>query len=237
MEDQFSYIGDELDLFKAAVNWKRYFRDTLAAHIKGDVLEVGAGIGGTTSTFAPLTFKRWHCLEPDPQLVGQLNKQLKELPAENNYTVETGTVAGMDGASKFDAVLYIDVLEHIEDHEGEMAEVRKVVKPGGVIIVLSPAHQSLFTPFDERIGHFRRYSKKSLRAVAPEGFKELRMDYIDSIGLMASMANRALLNQSMPTSKQIRTWDSFLVPVSKLMDPLLGGSIGKSVIGVWQAPQ
>ena len=58
--------------------------------------------------------------------------------------------------------------------------------------------------------------------------------YLDSCGLLASVANRLLLSQSIPTTKQIGLWDSYMVPVSRLTDPLIGFSIGKSLIGIWQ---
>ena len=58
--------------------------------------------------------------------------------------------------------------------------------------------------------------------------------YLDSIGLLASLANRLLLNQSMPTAAQIKTWDSVLVPCSRVLDPFLFGAVGKSVLGIWR---
>ena len=60
------------------------------------------------------------------------------------------------------------------------------------------------------------------------------MLYLDSAGLIASLANRYLLKQNIPTIKQIRTWDSFLVTLSKFLDPLLGYKLGKSLLAVFQ---
>ena len=87
-------------------------------------------------------------------------------------TVEllTGTIADiLDRPQRFDAVLYIDVLEHIEDDRGELERATRLLREGGYLIVLSPAHQWLFSPFDEAIGHFRRYDRRSLGALQPAG--------------------------------------------------------------------
>jgi len=100
--------------------------------------------------------------------------------------------------------------------------------------VLSPAHEFLFTPFDTAIGHFRRYSRASLRASAPDTLRTEKLVYLDAAGMLASAANRLLLQSSMPTERQILTWDRLLVPISRLVDPIFAGRIGKSVLGVWR---
>src|SRR5262249_19659327 len=136
-------------------------------------------------------------------------------------------------AARFDAILYIDVLEHIEDDRGELARAAERLNAGGALIVLSPAHPFLYTPFDAEIGHFRRYTRASLRAAAPDSLRIGKLKYLDSAGMLASAGNRVLLKASMPTEKQILTWDRMLVPVSRVIDPLLMGRVGKSVLGIW----
>jgi len=59
---------------------------------------------------------------------------------------------------------------------------------------------------------------------------------LDSAGTLASLANRLALHQSMPTLRQIAVWDRVLVPVSRVLDPLLAYSIGKVVLAVWRKP-
>ena len=52
--------------------------------------------------------------------------------------------------------------------------------------------------------------------------------------MLASLGNRLLLRSSQPTRAQIRIWDDFMVPVSRLIDPLLFGRVGKSVLAVFR---
>jgi hypothetical protein len=59
------------------------------------------------------------------------------------------------------------------------------------------------------------------------------MRYLDSVGLAASLANRTLLRQSIPTARQIMIWDRLMVPMSRILDPLLGYRAGKSILAVW----
>lgn len=216
-----SYAGRELDIFAHAQRWKRYWSAKLRLYISGDVLEVGAGIGANTAVLRAATKGRWLCLEPDPELASQIQGQ----------EVRVGTLRDV-AADRFDTILYIDVLEHIEDDEGELARAMQLLRSGGRIIVLAPAHQSLFSPFDAAIGHFRRYDRASLSRISPGPIE--KMFYLDSVGLFASAANRVLLRQSMPTLGQIQTWDRWIIPASRLIDPVLG--VGKTIVGIWRKP-
>ena len=77
------YIGNELDLFEKATVWKKYYGNFLAPYLKGKILEVGAGIGGTTTELCNGTQEKWICLEPDPDLFAKLEKKIQDhrLPA------------------------------------------------------------------------------------------------------------------------------------------------------------
>jgi SAM-dependent methyltransferase len=230
----FKYVGSELELFAAVHNWKRYWASQIQRYISGDVLEVGAGIGSNTRFMDLRPRGRWVCLEPDAGLTEQLVKNLKESENTREREVVCGTIQSLGENARFDTIIYIDVLEHIERDAGELANAAAMVRPGGRIIVLSPAHQKLYTPFDKEIGHFRRYSRPMLRKVGPPGLRLEKLFYLDSAGLLLSSANLLLLRQSMPTKRQLAVWDTYVIPVSRLLDPLLGRSVGKSIVGVWQ---
>lgn len=231
---EFRYVGSELDIFAEAVNWKTYWSERIARYICGDVLEVGAGIGANTPflTCSPAT--RWVCLEPDRQLIDQLQANLGASSNGVRPEAACGTLASLKANDRFDTLLYIDVLEHIEDDAGELRRVAEHLRPGGRVVVLSPAHQWLFTPFDAAIGHFRRYNKRSLRRLTPPTLQLESLFYLDCCGIAASAANRLLLSQSMPTRDQIRLWDRRIIPVSRRIDPLLRFLVGKSIVGVWR---
>ena len=223
------YVGTELELFAHAVRWKSYLRRLITPYYGAEVLEVGAGIGGTTRVFHDEAVTRWVCLEPDPALAATL--RAGPLPATCDVVV--GTLANLPENSLFDTILYIDVLEHIEDDRAELARAATRLKPGGRLFVLSPAHQFLYTPFDRAIGHYRRYSRATLRAAAA-GLAEVRVSYLDSVGMSLSLGNRLLLHSAMPSASQIAFWDGWIVPVSRIIDPLLFHAVGKSVLGVWR---
>jgi SAM-dependent methyltransferase len=226
----FQYMGSELEIFAHASQWKSYVRSKLRPYLIGDVLEVGAGIGGTTQALNDGTQRRWVCLEPDSEFA----KKIGFLPHLRNCEIVVGMLSDLDCQEQFDAILYIDVLEHIKEDAAELAQAAQHLKANGVIIVLAPAFPWLYTPFDAAIGHFRRYTRKSLRAVAPQGLQEEKCIYLDAFGILASAGNLLFLKASNASPGQMRFWDNYLVPISRFMDRALAYSLGKSVLGIWR---
>lgn len=231
-EVSFEYIGNELELFAAAKNWKQYVASLIKSFIKGDVLEAGAGIGSNTTIFFTETVNSWLLLEPDKSFSDKLNLLLVENKLPRNCSVFNGYINQLE--KKFDTIIYIDVIEHIENDKAEIATAIELLNPGGHLIVLSPAHQYLMSPFDKAIGHYRRYSKKTILGVTNEQVSIKAIKYIDSVGLFASLTNKILLMQQYPTKKQIHFWDNYIIPVSKLMDRLLMYKAGKTILAVLQ---
>lgn len=228
------YPGEELELFAHASNWKAYWSDRIRSCLGPDVLDVGAGMGANTDLLRGGMAGRWLCLEPDPGLAARISVfPVLDRPART-VEVVTGTVEDLPPEAQFDTVLYIDVLEHIKDDAAEMVRAWALLRPGGHLIVLAPAHPGLLSPFDEAVGHYRRYTKKSLAAIGPPNARSSHFYYLDSIGILASLANRLLLRSPVPALSQIKFWDRWLVPVSRVVDPVLGHRVGKSVLAIWQ---
>jgi SAM-dependent methyltransferase len=227
-----AYVGTELDVFAHAVNWKQYLRDLIQPYLKGRVLEVGGGIGTTTSAFRSRVQTSWTALEPDAELALRLAGHVSRLPEP--VKVVAGTLDSIRPEPSFDCVIYIDVLEHIEKDVDELRRAAARLAAGGVIVVLSPAHQALYTAFDEAIGHYRRYDRRSLRALTPPGTTLVDMRYLDCAGLSLSAGNRLLLRSSSPTVAQVMLWDRWCIPFSRRIDRLLGNRLGKSILAVWR---
>jgi SAM-dependent methyltransferase len=230
---EFEYVGSELDLFAAARNWKSYWSAQLRPFLRGDVLEVGAGIGSNIPFLDPSGGAgRWVCLEPDPELYGLLVRSFAEKKTLRAYETVCGTIASL--TDQFDTIIYIDVLEHIDNDREEMNQAASHLRPGGHLVVLSPAHQRLFSPFDAAIGHFRRYNRSTLRSISPPSLRLKHLFYLDCAGLVLSVANSMFLHQSMPTKAQLRIWDQLVIPISRVLDRCLFNSVGKSIVGIWQ---
>ena len=227
-----TYAGTELDVFAHARNWKRYLRDSVAPWLRGDVLEVGGGIGETTCAFRSAAQASWTALEPDPRLAARLAARVDGLPG--GVRVIAGTLDSLVEGPLFDCIIYIDVLEHIEQDAAELRSAAARLRPGGALVVMSPAHQSLYTPFDAAIGHHRRYNRKQMTTLTPQGMRLVHLAYLDAVGLTLTVGNRLVLKSASPTLGQVSLWDRWCIPVSRIVDPIIGGRLGKSILAVWR---
>jgi SAM-dependent methyltransferase len=229
------YLGAELELFSTATNWKSYFASMISPFVAGRVLEVGAGIGANISYLSNAAVTEWTSLEPDPELGAQIREAVKrgKLPACSRVVI--GNLDSIEMSSCFDTILYIDVLEHIGEDAVELVRAAEHLTRGGHLIVLAPAHQFLFSAFDEAVGHYRRYNRKSLAALVPPGCTLRSCRMLDAVGFFASLANVALLRSAVPSKGQIKLWDSCMVPLSRVADRVMGHRFGKTVIAVWRA--
>jgi SAM-dependent methyltransferase len=232
----YTYVGTELDHAALATNWKAYFGSRLSRYIVGRVLEVGAGLGGTTVRLRDGRQSDWLCLEPDAGLAERLKARLRDDPSSVPTRVVVGGIEALGPQERFDCILYIDVLEHIKDDVGEMERAARHLAAGGTLVVLCPAFQLLFSELDHALGHFRRYTKRTIAPVFPRSLERVELFYLDSLGMLASLANKMFLRQSAPNAGQVKFWDGSIIPISRILDPLLRRSIGRSVIAVYRNP-
>jgi len=233
LDKHLEYVGDELQIFKNAVNWKSYFSSVLRPHIKGDVLEVGAGIGVNTKFLSKGNnhIASWSLLEPDSNLASEISKNVAPLKI-NLGAVINGTIDNLENQS-YDTIIYIDVLEHIENAPLEIEKIKMHLKPNGKLIILVPAYNFLFSEFDKRIGHYRRYNKSVL--LKHGGTLSLqKLFYLDSIGFFASLLNKFFLKKELPSSGNIKFWDNYIINLSRVFDVLFLKSFGKSLIGIFK---
>jgi hypothetical protein len=164
----------------------------------------------------------------------RLREHLGNFKGYSTTSIVVGTLDAFASDPCFECILYIDVLEHIEDDRRQIATASRLVRPGGHIVVVSPAHMWLFSEFDKSIGHLRRYNKDGIRQLKPDKCIEQTLTYLDSIGVLLSLGNVVALRRAIPTETQILTWDRFCIPVSRLIDRLSLGTVGKSILAVWR---
>lgn len=232
----FIYSGTELDLFATAKHWKSYWTGVIDPYLGQHVLELGAGIGANAQALQHHRCVRWLSVEPDAAMVQRMKQGIAQGLLPPSHEAVCGTSLNLPRNERFDTILYLDVLEHIEDDRAELQRVTGLLQPGGHIVVLAPAHNALYTPFDSKIGHFRRYDKAMLRAIVPMELRIRRMQYLDSVGMLASLANKLLLRSDSPSPGQVRFWDYVLVRMSRLADPLTRFQLGKSIVCILEKP-
>jgi 2-polyprenyl-3-methyl-5-hydroxy-6-metoxy-1,4-benzoquinol methylase len=227
-----SYAGSqELHSLSKAVRFHRWIAELLGPAIGKEVLEVGAGIGTMTLALAH-SFPQANILsiEPDPALYGLLNERV------NRSGVETATASTHElaGERQFDSVLYVNVLEHIEDHVGELRRASALLRSGGNVGIVVPAVPRLYGSLDAKTGHFRRYEKRALQQVAEQaGLVVTNLHYFDVVGVIPYWASVKVGAMPALNDRTTYLFDNVLVPMSKVAHKLWKQPpIGKNLLMV-----
>lgn len=130
--------------------------------------------------------------------------------ARNTGEVIEGSVLQMPfAAERFELAASLDVIEHLEDDLSALRELRRVVAPGGALLVTVPAYQWLWSGHDEINHHHRRYTRRSLLKVAEQaGWKLVRTTYFNSLLLPVAIALRGLdrFSSSKTTESSLDLW-------------------------------
>ncbi len=225
----FQYSGLELEIMSIATNYREYWLSRIPNLPRGArVLEVGAGIGSNVQDLLE-RFDNISLIEPDVSQFSQLQKKFGAHLLEKSVQIYSG-YHQIPRSEKFDLILYIDVLEHIEDDFAEIRIASRSLVENGHLFVMVPAFQALFSNYDRKLSHYRRYSKQRLREVASENLEIKSLIFMDSIGLFGVVINRILQNENLNRAS-VLFWDRVLIPFSRFLDrSIVKHRFGKSLL-------
>ncbi len=216
-----------------AENYHAWILDEIRVSLGRNVAEVGAGIGSISKLLLSEPIGRLTAFEPSPDLFASLEKQVstdKRATAVNDY------FSASHGAAPFDSVVYLNVMEHIENDIGEMRNAFAGLKSGGHLLVFVPALQGLYSEFDKRIGHFRRYSRRELQTKAnTAGFTDAKIRYFDVAGIIPWYVNFVLLKNTLQ-SGAVSVYDKLVVPVMRVVEKIAAPPIGKNLLMIARKP-
>ncbi len=216
-----------------AVNYHRWILDCFAPYLRGNVAEVGAGIGSVSSLLLERPHDSFIAFEPSRNMFPYLGQSLEGVPnarAINDFFNPALVPQGLD------SIVYINVLEHIEDDAAEIKRAYASLRPQGHLLVFVPAMPFLYSKFDRDIGHYRRYTKAGLNnLVNVAGFDIEKLHYFDVAGILPWYVSFVLMKGS-PRSAQVALYDRWVVPIMRRLETLLSPPIGKNLLLVARKP-
>ena len=135
-------------------------------------------------------------------------------------------------------MVMINVLEHIADHVGALRAARRLVRPGGRVVLFVPAFPFAMSDFDRAVGHVRRYTTGSLRAALTEAGLEVEdLRYVNMPGLPAWFVGMRLLRMTPGEGRLLAVWDRFVVPAARRWEARHRPPFGQSVFATARVPQ
>jgi SAM-dependent methyltransferase len=217
----------EFAALSAADNYRKALLREFAEYLRGNVLEVGAGVGQITEALLQKNeIQRLVSIEPHAGFYRQL---LERFPKHN---VVQGTIEDLKGEDAWDAVISINVLEHIQNDERELKSYReRLQKNAGVLCLFVPARMEIYADIDKDFGHFRRYAKSELKQkLERAGFRILRLRYYNIAGYFAWWLNFCVLKSRHFNVGSVRFFDRVIFPVvhgfeSRICPPFIGQSL------------
>ncbi|MEP6900470.1 MAG: class I SAM-dependent methyltransferase [Actinomycetota bacterium] len=234
MSKKVVYVGKDLEAMSFAVNYHKWILEEFRPFLGKKLVEVGAGTGSFSEMLINEKLENLALVEPSGMFdfLEQNISQIETSVTVNYYNAIFSETADKLNA-KPDTVIYVNVLEHIEDDRGELQKVYETLETGGHCLIFVPALMSLYGAFDEKVGHFRRYTKNELEEKArTAGFEIVKSNYFDFVGIFPWYIKYKLLKSDRLESGVVTAYDKFAVPVTKQFERFLKFPVGKNILTV-----
>ncbi len=219
----------DLELLRDAVSYQRWVVDAFGSVLRGRVIDVGAGIGNYTRWIARRV-PEVVALEPDPAMcaaiadLGLDNVEVTQRPLEQ-YTIFAN--------AQFDTAMMIDVLPLWADDMAAIRATGRMLRIGGHVCVLVPAHPRLSGSLDARYGHHRRYTEDGIvRLFQGAGFAVEELRYFNVLGALNWLVASRLMRRPRLDPAVVRISESVTVPASRLVERFLRVPFGQSLLAI-----
>ena len=219
---------EELFALTKGSKYNRYIFRRIEPWLGTKILEVGAGIGNITHYLIPK--RQVIATELSDKYIKILKRRFKKCP---NLTIEKYDLNENPGTEwkerKIDTIVGINVMEHIKNDGTAIQNLSSLLAPGGRLILLVPAHPTLYSTLDKSLHRFRRYSKKGITPkVERANLKILKSLYINAPGAVGWFVNGRLFRRRRYPINQLRIFN-LLTPLLKL-EALLHPPFGLSLV-------
>lgn len=210
--------------------WKK-----VGEFVTGDILEVGIGIGIFTDKL--LTKGKVFGVDIVPEFVDAARKRHGSRPDLEYLVADMGAgIPGILAGRTFDTIVCMNVLEHIEDDRTTLTNFLKLLRPGGKLVLVVPAHRWLFNPLDSNDGHFRRYEKTELHdKLVSSGFSVVREGTFNLFGIAGWFLNGTILRRKDLPTGQMGLFNA-VAPLLFWLENLTGPPVGLSLLAVGAKP-
>jgi len=223
----------EFQALGEAKNYRAALLSEFGPYLQGAVIEVGAGIGQMTAELLGIAqIKKLCSIEPDGGFCSRIRAESPD------HDLVLGTIADLKKQDGWNAILSVNVLEHIEADETELASYFRLLEPtGGSLCLFVPARPEIYAAIDRDFGHFRRYTRRVLRSkLEAAGFTIKRLRYYNFVGYFAWWVNFCFLKKRVFEKQAVRFFDrAVFPPVYWTETRLFAPPIGQSLLAIAEA--
>ena len=165
--------------------------------------------------------------EPSERALELLQGRLAD---RTDIEVVHGDLATATADQRYDGIVLLNVLEHIEDDDEALRQIRDGLEPDGRAALLVPAFELLYSRFDNAVGHYRRYRLPDLtRKVEAAGLRVHEARYVNSAGFFAWLLTARVLGATPTRSTLATTYDRAVVPALRTVERRVKPPFGQSI--------
>lgn len=231
MADVF-YEGRDLEVLADMPRYYDWIFSYFDPYLRGDAIEYGAGIGTVAERIRPHV-DRLELIEPSENLIPILERRFDHddaVTVSRCFLEEHVAAAASDSV---DTIVLINVLEHIEDDGAALAELLRILRHGGHVLVFVPALSRLMSKFDGLVGHHRRYDLPMLRALAERQDAQIVLaKYFDALGIAPWLLFNTWLGKTNLDPLMLRIYDRTLVPIGRVIESYIEPLAGKNIVAI-----
>ena len=240
-EGRVVYEGRDLEAMAFARNYHRWILDLFRPGLGARLVEVGAGTGSFSELLLGERPESLALVEPSAEMHRRLAGWAAGLDTPTRVTTYNDTFAGVAGRlreeERPDSIIYVNVLEHVADDEAELRLVRETLPAGGRVFLFVPALRWLYGSFDERVGHFRRYTRAELgEKCGRAGLRPVKAVYFDAAGVLPWWVKYCVLRSPEMEPGAVKFYDDYCVPAVRRVESLFAPPFGKNVLLVAEKP-
>lgn len=228
-------VGAEtLERIGSAKAFNKWMFDRLAPWVGPTVLEVGAGVGNISQFLVDR--ERVVLSDIDLEYLKRLRTRFADRGNFGFRKLELPGAALSDDGERFSTVICLNVMEHIEDDVSSLKEMSGFLDEGGRLVVLVPAFPSLFGTLDAALGHYRRYTRPTLRtAFEKAGLRLRHMEYFNLAAMPGWWFTGRILKKELIPSGPLKLFEK-MIPLFR-WELLLPWRVGQSLIAVGEVRQ
>lgn len=226
----------DLLLMGKAPNYRDWICSLIRPHLGQRILEVGGGIGNFTERL--LDRELVVMIDVDEACLEHARSRFARWVNLRIVRRDIADPAVLElRHHRFDTVVGMNVLEHIEDERRALHHISELLSDGGRFVLMVPMFRWAFGTIDQAIGHVRRYSRRDLMAkLESVGFRLCSARYVNSVGLLGWYVNGRVVRRRRQSALQIRIFDRFVVPWLRRAEAVLKPAFGQSLIAVVEKP-
>ncbi len=215
-----------------ANNYNNWILSKFLPYTGSTLLEIGTG-QGNFKKYLEEKVKTYVSLDIDDKVIERARLRDPQRIYEV-ADISSPDILKLRDKYKFDAVICVNVLEHVPDHKAGLINMMELLNPGGHLLLFVPSFMHLYNDLDKLAGHLRRYKKNQIKELLGNSpnYEIVINEYFNPVGAFGWWVNKFKTHKNINSknvNSQVLIFDKYVVPFSKFFNPLFKAFWGQSL--------